>query len=61
MSKRGVPISDRIYPGLRMFAKEFHQEPEAVEQVGWVIDIPFSLVFDTLVLPFDILGIPVFD
>ena len=58
--KSSVPISDRIYPGLHMFPKEFHEAEGGVERVGLVIDIPFSFAFDTLVLPFDILGIPVF-
>jgi uncharacterized protein YceK len=43
-----------------MFPKEFHEAEGGVERVGLVIDIPFSFAFDTLVLPFDILGIPVF-
>ncbi len=53
-----LPISDRIYPGLQGFPR-YYEEGEGWEKVVLVIDVPFSLAFDTLVLPFDILGIPV--
>lgn len=53
---KNIPVEYRIYPGLQVF---INKRDELKPEVLWVVDLPFDFAFDTLMLPFDILGIDI--